>query len=54
MGATRANELRRSHAACLGGYDALAVFANIDTLPPEAEAAVVEYVRGGKGLVPLY
>jgi len=38
----------------LAAYDVLAVYANIDTLPPAAEAAVLEFVRGGKGLVPLH
>jgi putative membrane-bound dehydrogenase-like protein len=38
----------------LAGYDALAVFANIDSLPGAAEAAIVEYVREGGGLVPLH
>ncbi|NDC54247.1 MAG: glycosyl hydrolase, partial [Planctomycetia bacterium] len=38
----------------LAAYDALAVYANIDNLPPTAEAAILEFVRGGKGLVPLH
>jgi uncharacterized protein len=38
----------------LAGYDVLAVYANIDNLPPTAEAAVAEFVRNGKGLVPLH
>ena len=38
----------------LSAYDALAVYANIDTLPPAAEAAVLDFVRNGKGLVPLH
>ena len=38
----------------LAGYDVLAVYANIDNLPPAAEAAVAEFVRSGKGLVPLH
>ncbi|MFM8892303.1 MAG: PVC-type heme-binding CxxCH protein, partial [Planctomycetia bacterium] len=38
----------------LAGYDALAVYANIDTLPPAAEAAILDFVRSGKGLVPLH
>jgi uncharacterized protein len=38
----------------LGGYDALAVYANIESITPPQEAAIVEYVRGGKGLVPLH
>lgn len=38
----------------LASYDALAVFANIDSLPRDADAAILEYVRGGGGLVPLH
>jgi putative membrane-bound dehydrogenase-like protein len=38
----------------LAAYDALAVYANIDDLPPEGEAAILDFVRGGKGLVPLH
>ncbi|MFM7206217.1 MAG: ThuA domain-containing protein [Planctomycetaceae bacterium] len=41
-------------AAGLADYDALAVYANIEAITPAAEAAIVEYVRGGKGLVPLH
>jgi len=40
--------------AVLGQYDALAVYANIDALPPEREAAILDFVRNGKGLVPLH
>ncbi|MFM7248493.1 MAG: PVC-type heme-binding CxxCH protein [Planctomycetaceae bacterium] len=38
----------------LARYDALAVYANIDELPAAAEEALVGFVRGGKGLVPLH
>ena len=38
----------------LEAYDALAVYANIDTLPSEGEAAILDFVRNGKGLVPLH
>ncbi len=38
----------------LAAYDALFVYANIDNLPPAGEAAILDYVRGGKGLVPLH
>ncbi len=38
----------------LAGYDALAVYANIDNLPPDGEAAILDFVRNGKGLVPLH
>jgi putative membrane-bound dehydrogenase-like protein len=40
--------------AVLAGYDALAVFANIESITPEQEAAIAAFVRGGKGLVPLH
>ena len=38
----------------LSAYDALVVYANIDTLPPAGEAAILDFVRNGKGLVPLH
>ena len=38
----------------LEAYDALTVYANIESITPAQEAAIVEYVRGGKGLVPLH
>jgi uncharacterized protein len=38
----------------LAAYDVLAVYANIDNLPPEGEAAILDFVRNGKGLVPLH
>lgn len=38
----------------LAAYDALAVYGNIDNLPPAVEAAILEFVRSGKGLVPLH
>ncbi len=38
----------------LAAYDALAVYANIDNLPPDGEAAILDFVRNGKGLVPLH
>ena len=41
-------------ADVLQAYDALAVFANIESITPKQESAIVDYVRGGKGLVPLH
>ena len=38
----------------LGAHDALVVYANIESITPAQEAAIVDYVRGGKGLVPLH
>jgi hypothetical protein len=40
--------------ANLATYDVLAVYANIGSLSAAQEGAVLEYVRGGKGLVPLH
>ena len=38
----------------LAPYDALAVYANINDLPPTAEATILDFVRSGKGLVPVH
>ena len=38
----------------LAKVDVLAVYANITNLPPAAEGPILEFVRGGKGLVPLH
>ncbi|MFM8284888.1 MAG: PVC-type heme-binding CxxCH protein [Planctomycetaceae bacterium] len=40
--------------AVLAGYDVVAVYANIDELPADREAALLDFVRGGKGLVALH
>ena len=40
--------------ATLAAYDVLAVYANIDELPPAREAALLAFVRDGKGIVPLH
>ncbi len=40
--------------ANLAEYDALMIYANTDVIAPEQEKAMLEYVRGGKGLVPLH
>lgn len=38
----------------LAQYDALMIYANTETITPEQEAAMLKYVRGGKGLVPVH
>jgi len=38
----------------LAKYDVLAVYANIADLSTGQEAAILDFVRGGKGLVPLH
>ena len=40
--------------ATLAGYDALVVYANIVEITPEQEKAVLDFVAGGKGYVPLH
>ena len=42
------------NAANLAQYDALMIYANTDVIAPEQEKAMLEYVRGGKGLMPLH
>jgi len=38
----------------LAGYDGLIVYANIDAITPAQETALLEYVEGGKGFIPLH
>ncbi len=38
----------------LAKFDGLAVYANIDAIPPAAEKALLDYVAGGKGFIPLH
>ncbi len=38
----------------LAAFDALIVFANIDRIEPDQEKALLEYVAGGGGFVPLH
>ncbi len=38
----------------LAPYDVLVVYANIEKISPEQEQALLDFVAGGKGLVPLH
>jgi putative membrane-bound dehydrogenase-like protein len=38
----------------LSGYDALIVYANTTRITPEQEKALLDFVEGGKGFVPLH
>jgi putative membrane-bound dehydrogenase-like protein len=38
----------------LAGYDGLIVYANIDKITPEQEKALLDFVEGGKGFIPLH
>lgn len=42
------------NAETLGKYDGLVLFANIDEIKPEQAKALLDYVAGGKGFVPLH
>jgi putative membrane-bound dehydrogenase-like protein len=38
----------------LASYDGLLVYANIDTITPAQEKALLDFVAGGKGFIPLH
>jgi putative membrane-bound dehydrogenase-like protein len=38
----------------LGRYDGLLVYANIEKISPEQEKALLDFVEGGKGFIPLH
>ena len=42
------------NATTLAAYDALLVYANIDAITAEQEAALLDFVAGGKGFVPIH
>ncbi|MFM8274484.1 MAG: ThuA domain-containing protein, partial [Gemmata sp.] len=51
---TYTDKLDDLNAKTLGGYDALMIYANHTKIAPEQEKALLEYVEGGKGLVPVH
>ncbi len=42
------------NAKNLASYDGLIVYANIDTITPAQEKALLDFVAGGKGFIPLH
>jgi len=48
------DNLRDITPAKLAGFDALAIYANITQLPAEHELAMLDFVAGGGGLVPIH
>src|SRR5262249_28166552 len=38
----------------LAGYDGLIVYANIDNITADQETALLDFVAGGKGFIPLH
>ena len=51
---TYTESLADINPANLSKYDALILYANIDAITPEAEHALLGYVEGGGGFVPLH
>lgn len=51
---TYTEKLEDLNAQTLGNYDCLMLYANIDNIGPEQEKALLEYVEGGKGFVPVH
>ena len=41
-------------AETLAKYDGLVLYANIDRIEPEQEKALLDFVEGGKGFIPLH
>ncbi|MGE5194734.1 MAG: PVC-type heme-binding CxxCH protein, partial [Deltaproteobacteria bacterium] len=42
------------NAKTLSGYNALVIYANTESITPEQEQALLDYVASGKGFVPLH
>jgi putative membrane-bound dehydrogenase-like protein len=51
---TYSNKLEDLNPKTLNKYDALMVFANWDSLPANAEKALLDYVASGKGFIPIH
>ena len=51
---TYTDKLSDINPANLAKYDALAIYANWPKITPQAEKAMIDYVQGGKGLVPIH
>lgn len=51
---TYTDKLSDINPANLAKYDALAIYANWPKITPAAEKALIDFVQGGKGLVPIH
>ena len=51
---TYTDNLNDLNASNLKKYDGLIIYANHDSIAPSQEAALKEFVEGGKGLIPLH
>ena len=51
---TYTDKLTDLNADTLGKYDGLVIYANHERIAPEQEKALLDYVAGGKGFIPLH
>src|SRR5262245_39040041 len=42
------------NAKTLGAYAGLVIYANIEKIAPEQEQALLDYVAGGRGFIPIH
>jgi putative membrane-bound dehydrogenase-like protein len=47
-------DLNDLNEANLAKYDGLMIYANYDTISPSVEKAILNYVKGGKGFIPVH
>jgi putative membrane-bound dehydrogenase-like protein len=51
---TYTDQVGALNAKTLARYDGLIVYANIDKIAPEQEQALLDFVAGGKGFIPIH
>src|SRR5437899_12032683 len=51
---TYSDKVEDLNPTTLGKYDGLVVYANTTKISPEQERALLDYVAGGKGFIPLH
>ncbi|MDB4679831.1 MAG: ThuA domain-containing protein [Planctomycetaceae bacterium] len=51
---TYTDDMREINRESLSKYDGLVIYANITQIAPEQEKALLNFVAGGKGLIPLH
>jgi putative membrane-bound dehydrogenase-like protein len=51
---TYSDKVEELNPANLGKYDGLIIYANTTKIAPEQEQALLDYVAGGKGFIPLH
>jgi uncharacterized protein len=51
---TYSDKVEDLNPAALGNYDGLIIYANTTRISPDQEQALLDYVAGGKGFIPLH